>query len=171
MLSGYTDIMSLHAADGWWSTDASAPKGMGGLTNELAAFPSLHAGWALWVALVVRRSTRKWWARGLAWAHAAITAIVVIGTGNHWILDVAAGWALVIVAMWLVDPWFEDSRKLVKARRIEFHRRGAGAAALGAPPVAEPGAEPGAGPMAQPLAGPLLDFGPRRPGGPAPPPM
>jgi PAP2 superfamily len=33
MLSGYTDVLSLHAADGWWSTDASAPKGMGGLTN------------------------------------------------------------------------------------------------------------------------------------------
>ena len=111
MLSGYTDIMSLHAADGWWSTDASAPKGMGGLTNELAAFPSLHAGWALWVALVVRRTTRNYWARGLAWPHALITAIVVIGTGNHWILDVAAGWALVIVAMWLVDPWFDDSRQ------------------------------------------------------------
>jgi PAP2 superfamily len=80
------------------------------------------------VALVVRRSTRKYWARGLAWAHAAITAIVVIGTGNHWILDVAAGWALVIVAMWLVDPWFADSRELVKVRRIEFHRRIAGTA-------------------------------------------
>jgi membrane-associated phospholipid phosphatase len=123
MMNGFTDVLSLHAADGWWSTDASAPKGMGGLTNELAAFPSLHAGWALWVALVVRRSTRKYWARGLAWGHALITAVVVIGTGNHWILDVAAGWALVIVAMWLVDPWFADSRELVKVRRIEWHRR------------------------------------------------
>jgi membrane-associated phospholipid phosphatase len=126
MLSGYSDVMSLHAADGWWSTDASAPKGMGGLTNELAAFPSLHAGWALWVALVVRRSTRNYWARGLAWAHAVITAVVVIGTGNHWILDVAIGWALVIVAMWLVDPWFVDKRQQVTARRLEFHDRIAG---------------------------------------------
>src|SRR5947209_3039422 len=48
---GYVDILSLHSDIGWWSTDASAPKGMGQLTNELAAFPSLHAGWALWVAL------------------------------------------------------------------------------------------------------------------------
>jgi membrane-associated phospholipid phosphatase len=126
MLSGYTDVLSQHANDGWWSTDASAPKGMGGLTNELAAFPSLHAGWALWVALVVRRSTRSYWARGLAWLHAVVTAVVVIGTGNHWILDVCAGWALVIVAMWLVDPWFADSRQLVKARRLEFNRRVAG---------------------------------------------
>src|SRR3954467_9128837 len=133
MLSGYTDIMSMHAADGWWSTDASAPKGMGGLTNELAAFPSLHAGWALWVALVVRRSTRNYWARGLAWMHMVITAVVVIGTGNHWILDVAAGWALVIVAMWLVAPWFADSRQLVKARRIAFHQRIAGTAMPPAP--------------------------------------
>src|SRR3954451_15419476 len=123
MLNGYTDVLSLHAGDGWWSTDASAPKGMGSLTNELAAFPSLHAGWALWVALVVRRSTRRYWARGLAWAHALITAVVVIGTGNHWLLDVAAGWALVIVAMWLVDPWFVDKRQLVTARRLEFHER------------------------------------------------
>lgn len=129
MLSGYHDILSIHAGDGWWGADASAPKGMGQLTNELAAFPSLHAGWALWVALVVRRSTRNYWARGLAWIHAVVTAVVVVGTGNHWILDVVLGWALVIVAMWLVDPWFEDKRQLVTARRIEFHRRVAGTTA------------------------------------------
>ena len=57
--SGYVDILSLHSDVGWWGTDASAPKGMGQLTNELAAFPSLHAGWALWVALVVRRNTTQ----------------------------------------------------------------------------------------------------------------
>ena len=67
--------------------------------------------------------------------HALITAVVVIGTGNHWILDVAVGWALVIVAMWLVDPWFEDKRQLVKRRRIEFNRRVSGAAR----PSDEPG--------------------------------
>jgi membrane-associated phospholipid phosphatase len=126
MLDGFNDVMSLLAADGWWSTDASAPKGLGSLTNELAAFPSLHAGWALWVALVVRRSTRNYWARGLGWIHAVITAVVVIGTGNHWILDVAVGWAVVIVAMWLVDPWFADSRHKVKARRLALRGRIAG---------------------------------------------
>jgi hypothetical protein len=31
--------------------------------------------------------------------------------------------------MWLVDPWFADSRELVKVRRIEFHRRLHGTAA------------------------------------------
>jgi membrane-associated phospholipid phosphatase len=46
----------------------------------------------------------------------------VIGTGNHWILDVVAGWALVIVAMWLVDPWFADQRDKVAAR-VTFNPR------------------------------------------------
>jgi len=113
---GYVDVLDLHADAGWWGADASAPKGMGQLTNELAAFPSLHAGWALWVALVVRRNTRNHWLRGLAWVHAFVTSAVVIGTGNHWVLDVAVGWAVVIVAMWLVDPWFLDRRPDPQAR-------------------------------------------------------
>jgi hypothetical protein len=112
----YVDVLSLHSGAGWWGADASAPKGMGQLTNQLAAFPSLHAGWALWVALVVRRTTHNPWLRGLAWLHALVTATVVIGTGNHWILDVFVGWALVIVAMWLVDPWFADQRERVAVR-------------------------------------------------------
>jgi membrane-associated phospholipid phosphatase len=117
LTGGFTDVLDLHADQGWWGADASAPKGLGNLTNELAAFPSLHAGWALWVAMVVRRTTRSYWARGLAWVHALVTALVVIGTGNHWILDVVVGWALVIVAMWLVDPWFVDHRAAAHAAR------------------------------------------------------
>jgi hypothetical protein len=126
LTGGYVDLLDLHADAGWWGSEASAPKGLGGLTNQLAAFPSLHAGWALWVALVVRRSTRNPWAQGLAWLQAFITAAVVVGTANHWVLDVVAGWAIVILAMWLVDPWFADRRQQVLAQRIEFHRRVAG---------------------------------------------
>jgi hypothetical protein len=133
---GYVDILSMHSGQGWWGADASAPKGMGQLTNELAAFPSLHAGWALWVALVVRRNTHNYWARGLAWLHALVTATVVIGTGNHWILDVAVGWAIVIIAMWLVDPWFVDQRDVVR-QRIRFHERPAHDHAVADGPVVD----------------------------------
>ncbi|MGB0972426.1 MAG: phosphatase PAP2 family protein, partial [Mycobacterium sp.] len=64
-----------------------------GLTNQLAAFPSLHAGWALWVAIVVQMNARTSWVRGLGWAHALITAVVIVGTGNHWVVDAIAGTA------------------------------------------------------------------------------
>jgi hypothetical protein len=100
-IQGYVDVLSLHAADGWWSSDASAPRGLGGLTNELAAFPSLHAGWALWVAVSVQRHASWRWLKPLAWAYAAGTAVVIVGTGNHWVIDVIVGW-LVVVAGWLV---------------------------------------------------------------------
>lgn len=101
-LNGYVDVLSLHAGSGWWGGDASAPRGLGGLTNELAAFPSLHAGWALWVAIAVQRHGRWAWLRVAGWAYALGTAIVIVGTGNHWVIDVLMGW-LVVVCGWLVS--------------------------------------------------------------------
>ena len=97
LLPDYIDVLQLHSTAGWWGGDASAPRGLGGLTNQLAAFPSLHAGWALWVALVVRRHVRHPAVRGLAWFYAAGTTVVIVGTGNHWLLDAVVGWLVVLV--------------------------------------------------------------------------
>lgn len=100
-ISGYVDVLSLHAADGWWGADASAPRGLGGLTNELAAFPSMHAGWALWVALALQFYATRKWVRVLGWTYALGTAVVIVGTGNHWVIDALVGW-LVIALAWAV---------------------------------------------------------------------
>ena len=96
-ISGYVDVLSLHAADGWWGADASAPRGLGGLTNELAAFPSLHAGWSLWVALALQVYATRKWVRVLGWAYAVGTAVVIVGTGNHWVIDALVGWLVILV--------------------------------------------------------------------------
>ncbi|MBZ5737698.1 phosphatase PAP2 family protein [Nocardioides mangrovi] len=97
-LTGYVDVLSLHAADGWWGGDASAPRGLGGLTNELAAFPSLHAGWSLWVALALQVYATRYWVRVLGWLYALGTAVVIVGTGNHWVIDALVGWIVILVA-------------------------------------------------------------------------
>lgn len=97
LLPDYVDVLQLHSAAGWWGGEASAPRGLGSLTNQLAAFPSLHAGWALWVALVVRRNAGLPAVRALAWFYAAGTAVVIVGTGNHWVLDAVVGWVVVLV--------------------------------------------------------------------------
>lgn len=102
LLPGYTDVLQLSAAHGWWGSEASAPRGMGGYTNQLAAFPSMHAGWSLWVGWVVQREVRRRWVRVVAWGHVAMTAFVIIGTGNHWVLDVVAGWLVMAAAFGLV---------------------------------------------------------------------
>ncbi|MEP9384274.1 phosphatase PAP2 family protein [Nocardioides sp. KR10-350] len=101
MIGGYVDVLRLHADVGWWGADASAPKGLGGLTNELAAFPSLHAGWSLWVAFAVMSATRNRVLRVAGWTYAAVTAVVVVGTANHWTVDVIVGW-IVAAAGWLL---------------------------------------------------------------------
>ncbi|MBT0773795.1 phosphatase PAP2 family protein [Kineosporia sp. J2-2] len=96
---GYTDVLAGSAHLGWWGGGDSLPGGMGRLTNELAAMPSMHAGWALWVALAVHLLTTGRLLRGLSWGHALLTGLVVIGTGNHWTLDVLTGW-LVVGGAW-----------------------------------------------------------------------
>ena len=104
-LGGFVDVLNLHSSQGWWGADASAPRGLGHLTNELAAFPSLHAGWALWVAIAIHEVTRNRVLRTLGWAHAVITATVIVGTGNHWTLDVIVGWLVVLVGCVAVAPF------------------------------------------------------------------
>jgi hypothetical protein len=99
LVTGYTDVLALHRADGWWGSDASALRGLGQLTNELAAFPSLHAGWSLWVALVVQSRSARQSIRLLGWIYALLTAAVVVGTANHWVADVLGGWLICAV------PW------------------------------------------------------------------
>lgn len=106
-LEGYTDVLSLHSDVGWWGADASAPKGLGHLTNELAAFPSLHAGWSLWCALVLQRHARWRIVKIFGWLGAFVTAAAVVGTANHWVLDVLVGWMVTIagvVAVWELAP-------------------------------------------------------------------
>jgi PAP2 superfamily len=104
MLPGYVDVLATTSGSGWWGSDASAPKGLGGLTNELAAMPSLHVGWALWCAWVVFLCTRNRWLRVAATCYAAGTTLVVVGTANHYVLDAVAGAVVVAVAVAVTRP-------------------------------------------------------------------
>jgi PAP2 superfamily len=57
-----------------------------GVSNELAAMPSLHVAWAVLVGLaVVLIGTSRW--RWLALSHPALTILSITITANHWWLD------------------------------------------------------------------------------------
>lgn len=99
MGSGYIDTLAQSAAYGWWSGHASAPAGLGGLTNELAAMPSLHVGWTVWVAWAMWRYVGRT-GHVLSLLYVAGTTLVVIATGNHWLLDAVMG--AVVVAIGIV---------------------------------------------------------------------
>ena len=88
---GLVDTMARFSGAGWWGEAASAPRGMEAFSNQYAAMPSLHVGWAVWVALCLRRHLTSPILRRAAWAYPALMAAVVMGTANHYLLDVLAG--------------------------------------------------------------------------------
>ncbi|MEU6661304.1 bifunctional glycosyltransferase 87/phosphatase PAP2 family protein [Streptomyces sp. NPDC046821] len=61
------------------------------LTNQYAAMPSLHFGWALWCGLVIAIIAPKWWMKALGLMHPLFTVSAIIATGNHWVLDAVGG--------------------------------------------------------------------------------
>jgi PAP2 superfamily len=93
-VNSYVDTMEQYANWGWWGAHASAP-GPASWTNEYAAFPSMHAGWAVWVAIQLTRLYPRRWPAVLGWFYALGTGFVVVGTGNHYVIDVLAGAAIV----------------------------------------------------------------------------
>ncbi|MER6621613.1 phosphatase PAP2 family protein [Streptomyces sp. NPDC000931] len=68
------------------------------LSNQFAAMPSLHFGWALMVAVGLVVATRAWW-RWLWLLHPLVTLLVVVGTANHFWLDALAAAALLGLAL------------------------------------------------------------------------
>lgn len=101
---GFVDTMAHYSAWGWWGGEASAPRGLGGMTNQYAAMPSLHVGWSLWCGVILwRLGGGSRLVRTAAVAYPLITTIVVMGTANHYFLDAVAG-AAVMGAGLLLTP-------------------------------------------------------------------
>ncbi|WP_328298824.1 phosphatase PAP2 family protein [Streptomyces sp. NBC_00435] len=117
---GFTDTMARYSAYGWWGGEASAPRGLGGLTNQFAAMPSLHVGWALWCGIALWRHGRRPLVRALGAAYPAVTTLVVMGTANHYFLDAVAG-AAVMGAGYLVARALPGSGAPRTVRTAGFH--------------------------------------------------
>ena len=89
-----------------------------GVSDQFAAMPSIHVGWAAVVSLgILLASTSPW--RWLFLPHVVLTMIVVSATGNHWWLDGIVAIALLGVAL-LIDS---TVRRAVASRQA---RRGSG---------------------------------------------
>ena len=88
----YTDTVATRHTWGSWGTpliDAS---------NQLAALPSLHLAWALWVSAVLAALALGRTVQVASAAHVVLTFVVVIATANHYVLDAAAAVVVVVAA-------------------------------------------------------------------------
>ncbi|HSB87842.1 MAG TPA: phosphatase PAP2 family protein, partial [Ilumatobacteraceae bacterium] len=102
---GYIDLASRF---GW---SVYGPVGTG-VSDQFAAMPSIHVGWAAVVSFgVVAVSTSRW--RWLALVHVVMTTLAVSATGNHWWADGIVAVALLALAL-LIDT---GARRMWGARR------------------------------------------------------
>jgi hypothetical protein len=92
---GFVDTLAVYGGT------VSSSAGVGG-ANQFAAMPSMHICWTTMAAL--------WLAAALPWrrvgliigiAHLAIMCLAVIVTGNHYLLDIVAGWGVAGAAVGL----------------------------------------------------------------------
>ncbi|GAA2567558.1 MULTISPECIES: phosphatase PAP2 family protein [Streptomyces] len=114
---GFVDTMAQYSSYGWWGGEASAPRGMGGMTNQYAAMPSLHVGWALWCGVMLWRYGGTRVTKVAAVVYPLVTTIVVMGTANHYFLDAVAG-AAVMGAGLLLTPFVLRTADRVRTRLV-----------------------------------------------------
>jgi membrane-associated phospholipid phosphatase len=102
--SGFVDTLATHSSVDYHQS------GIEMLYNPYAAMPSLHVGFAVFVGIGIIAIGQHWrhWIIGLTFP--LLMSIAVVGTGNHFILDVVAGAALAFGAWYLV-PWLSTLLK------------------------------------------------------------
>ena len=87
------------------------------LSNQYAAMPSLHVGWALVLAIMLIAATRTRW-RWLWLAHPILTASVVVLTGNHYWLDILVAIDLLALVLLLVPAVREPAPAPAHRREV-----------------------------------------------------
>ncbi|MFD3502769.1 phosphatase PAP2 family protein [Streptomyces sp. NPDC058676] len=128
---GFVDTMAQYSSYGWWGGEASAPRGMGGMTNQYAAMPSLHVGWALWCGVMLWKYGGTRTAKVAGVVYPLVTTIVVMGTANHYFLDAVAGAAVMGAGLLLAPVVRRYAERVMAPMRVRF--AGVAAATPGAP--------------------------------------
>ena len=123
MLDGFTDVVAATGAFGSWHTGALASQ-----ANQLAAMPSLHMAWAGWCTLVLWRASERRFVRVLAVLYPCMTALAVLATGNHFLLDIVGGLLALALSVALVGSPDRLAGKLALAQARRAWRESRGAA-------------------------------------------
>lgn len=127
--TGLTDTAQVYGPSVYGSPETDQ------LSNQFAAMPSLHFGWALILAvgmIAVTGSRLRW----LWLIHPLLTLLVIVGTANHYWLDAIVAAALLAGALTLVRPAVRTAAP--PTRVVVPAQRRARAAHGQVPPVQEP---------------------------------
>jgi PAP2 superfamily len=115
---GFTDVVASSHAFGSWHTGVLASH-----ANQLAAMPSLHIAWAAWCAIALWRISRRRWVRALAVLYPCTTAVAVLATGNHFLLDIVGGLAAIALAVLVVGMPDRIAKRGRRAPVVDLRRK------------------------------------------------
>jgi hypothetical protein len=110
---GFVDVVAITHSWGAWHSGALASS-----ANQLAAMPSLHMAWALWCGAAMWLTARRPLLRVVAVAYPLVTVIAVLGTANHFFLDLVGG-ALTFAAAAL-GAWAWQQWRLTRSQRVSM---------------------------------------------------
>jgi hypothetical protein len=89
---GYIDtVVAFHTWGSWGSGGVDAA------SNQFAAMPSLHIGWALWCGIAMVRLSRRTWVKVAGALYPVGTFLVIVATANHYVLDAVGGVAVLAI--------------------------------------------------------------------------
>jgi membrane-associated phospholipid phosphatase len=111
--SGFTDTVSSQT---FFDLDSGFVRAF---YNPVAAMPSLHVGMSPVVAWALWRLTRPAWSRALGLLYPVLVTVAIVVTGNHFLLDVAGGLAVVLpaaaISAWIVREPRREARAAAAA--------------------------------------------------------
>ncbi|WP_443180148.1 phosphatase PAP2 family protein [Nonomuraea sp. 3N208] len=112
-LPGVVDIIAEHDILG-----GHASREIGNGQNLYSAMPSLHVGWSMWCAYAVWCALRASHPRLalLPWLFPLGMTAVVLTTGNHYVLDVAASAVLLVASIAAASAWGYLAERRRRAR-------------------------------------------------------
>lgn len=82
----FIDTVQVHQT---WGSMASG--NLADMSNQYAAMPSMHIGWAVWCGLTIAMLAGPLWVRVLGVLYPVTTLIVIVATANHFWLDAVGG--------------------------------------------------------------------------------
>lgn len=110
--SGFIDTVVVHNT---WGSMASGD--LQSLSNQFAAMPSMHAGWSLWCGIAIVAFAQHRPVKILGALYPVATLIVIMATGNHFLLDAVVGW-LTLAAGFAIQRLLHGQRAMAAPRHV-----------------------------------------------------
>ena len=92
--TSYGFVDTLKVFGGPWSFDSGA---MSKVSNQYAAMPSLHIGWASWCAYTLWHWSERRWVRLFLVVYPITTLFTIVVTANHYVFDAVGGFCVFTV--------------------------------------------------------------------------